>query len=205
MKPESIFLIAIVLVVFAVVGFTFIGLNIAADAAGDITPEATLPVTTEAVPDETEATEAECTEPETTEATASTGLYYDVPLSEDLQFHIIKQAERCGIDPAIILAMIWKESTYYSKAVGDNGNSFGLMQIQPRWHSARMAKLGCTDLFDPYQNVVVGVDYLAENLNRYGNIEAALTAYNAGSYTGTVTNYAHTVLAMAAEIRGEAQ
>lgn len=205
MKPESIFLIAIVFIVIAVVGFTFIGLNIAADLAGNITPETTLPVTTEAVPDETEATETECTEPETTEATASTGLYYDVPLSEDLQFHIIKQAERRGIDPAIILAMIWKESTYYCKAVGDGGNSLGLMQVQPRWHSARMEKLGCTDLFDPYQNVVVGIDYLAENLTRYGSIEAALTAYNAGSYTGTVTSYAKTVLAMAAEIRGEAQ
>lgn len=205
MKPESIFLAAIVLIVFAIVGFTFIGLNIAADAAGDITPETTLPVITQAVPDETTEPEAECTEAETTESTASTGLYYDVPLSEDLQFHIIKQAEQYGIDPSIILAMAWKESTYYCKAVGDNGNSFGLLQIQPRWHSARMERLGCTDLFDPYQNVVVGIDYLAENLRRYGSIEAALTAYNAGSYTGTVTNYAKTVLSMAAEIRGEAQ
>ena len=204
MKPESLFQIGIVLIVVAIIGFVFIGLHIAAKEAENITLESTLPVTTASAAAETEETETECTESETTVTTPSVTLY-DVPLSEDLQFHIIKQAEAHGIDPAIIFAMAWKESTYYSKAVGDGGDSIGLLQIQPKWHSARMEKLGCTDLFNPYQNVVVGIDYLAENMNRYGSMEAALTAYNAGSYTGTVTNYAHTVLAMAAEIRGEAQ
>lgn len=203
-KSDSIFLIALALVVIGLVATIFVGLKNAANAAKEITLDTTPAVTTADTTDEAEATDTECTVPETTEATASVTLY-DVPLSDQLQLHIIEQAEAHGIDPAIILAMAWKESTYYAKAVGDGGNSHGLLQIQPRWHSARMQRLGCTDLFDPYQNATVGIDYLAENLNRYGSIEAALTAYNAGSYTGTVTNYAKTVLAMAAEIRGEAQ
>ena len=207
-KIDSLFLIALALIVVGLVAIIFIGLNNAANKAQEVKSETiarcTTVVATEATVPETTEAETECTEAETTEATLAVALY-DVPLSDELQLHIIEQAEAHGIDPAVIFAMAWKESTYYSKAVGDGGNSYGLLQIQPRWHSGRMEKLGCSDLFDPYQNVIVGVDYLAENLNRYGSIEAALTAYNAGSYTGTVTNYAYTVLSMAAELRGESQ
>lgn len=133
-------------------------------------------------------------EPETT-------TYFDVPLSEDLQDHIMNLCEDHGIDPAVVIAMIEKESCYTATAIGDGGNSFGLMQIQPYWHSGRMEKLGCTDLLDPFQNVTVGVDYLVEMLDWYdGDIAAALTAYNRGSYNGTVTNYAWTVMAIAEEL-----
>jgi hypothetical protein len=126
---------------------------------------------------------------------------YDVPLDADLQLHIIETAETNGIDPSIVLAMAFHESTYRTDAVGDNGNSYGLLQVQPRWHYGRMERLGCTDLLDPYQNVVVGIDYLCEMLSKYdGDIAKALTAYNKGHYAGTVTSYAKTVLAKSTEI-----
>ena len=126
---------------------------------------------------------------------------YDVPLSEDLQKHIIAEAEAHGIDPAIIFAMAYRESSYRASAIGDNGNSFGLLQIQPRWHQNRMDRLGVTDLLDPYQNVVVGIDYLAEQVERYdGDIAKALVAYNAGHYSGTITQYAKNVLETAEEV-----
>ena len=60
-----------------------------------------------------------------------------------------------------------------------------------------MQKLRCTNLLDPYQNVTVAVDYLGELLVQYGSIDKALTAYNRGSYSGTVTEYAKTVMAYA--------
>ena len=126
-----------------------------------------------------------------------------MPLDVSLQEHIVKQADKAGIDPAIIVAMAFKESTYRVDAIGDGGDSYGLLQIQPKWHYKRMLKLGCTDLLDPYQNVTVAVDYLSELLNRYGSIEAALTAYNRGSYSGTVTQYAKTVLAKADKLNNE--
>lgn len=130
---------------------------------------------------ETTATVPTETQPETA-ATAALVTLYDVPLSEELQLHIIQTSEVHGIDPATVVAMIWKESTYDAAAVGDSGNSLGLMQIQQRWHADRMARLGCSDLTDPFQNVTVGVDILAELLNKYdGNISMALMAYNAGS------------------------
>lgn len=126
---------------------------------------------------------------------------YDVPLDEDLQLHIIKLAKEYGIDPAIIFAIAHRESNYKSDVVGDSGASLGLMQVQPHWHGERMERLGCTDLFDPYQNVTVAIDYLVELLTRYQTIDKALTAYNKGHYDGIVTEYAVAVLNLAEEVR----
>lgn len=129
--------------------------------------------------------------------------YYNCELSEDLQDFIVEICEEKQIDPAIIVAMCWRESTYNPDCIGDNGNSFGLMQVQPYWHYERMQRLGCTDLLDPRQNITVGVDYLCEQLNRYGDIAKALTAYNAGHYNGTITYYATSVLEKAEALRSD--
>ena len=77
--------------------------------------------------------------------------YFDVPLSEDLQDHIFSLCEEYVVEPAIVMAMIERESRFKPDVVGDSGRSVGLMQIQKRWHSERMARLGVTDLYDPYQ------------------------------------------------------
>ena len=114
---------------------------------------------------------------------------FDVPLEDELQLHILIECEKHGIDPAIITAMAFCESNYQSNAIGDNGKSFGLLQIQKRYQEERMENLGCTNLLDPYQNVTVGVDILAELVEMYeGNIEKALTAYNCGP-TGAYNNF----------------
>lgn len=135
-----------------------------------------------------------------TEATEPAVQLYDVPLEEDLQIHIINVCEEKNIDPAIVMAMAYKESTYRTDAIGDGGRSYGLLQVQPRWHYKRMQELGCTDLLDPYQNVMVAIDYLADQIERYGDLAKGLTAYNAGSYKGTITKYAKTVMAMAEDL-----
>ena len=163
-----------------------------ADAATEAASEETTVETTEYI---TEPTEAKLP---TEAATEPAVALYDVPLDEELQLHIISEAEAHGIDPAIIFAMAWKESTYRANAMGDGGNSYGLLQIQKKWHKKRMEKLGCTDLLDPYQNVTVGVDYLAEQIKRYGgDLAKGLTAYNRGHYAGKVTKYAKSIIAMA--------
>lgn len=130
--------------------------------------------------------------------------YFDVPLSEEIQDHIFEVCETYGMDASVVVAMIDRESKYDISAVGDSGRSFGLMQIQKRWHVERMADLGCDDLLDPYQNVTVGVDYLAELMAKDRGIEWALMAYNGGpSYansmrsSGKVSAYAREVLSNA--------
>lgn len=168
----------------------------------EVTTQPTTEETT-AEPVETEAPTTAPTEPPVTEPPIA---LYDVPLDAELQLHIISEADEHGIDPAIIMAMARKESTYRADAIGDGGNSYGLLQVQPKWHWERMKKFGCNDkedLLDPYQNVTVAVDYLCELLNRHGSIDRALTAYNQGHYNGTVTRYAKTVLAYAEQIKNE--
>lgn len=117
-----------------------------------------------------------------------TMMLFDCPLDLELQKHIVDTCGNYGIVPELIFAMIDQESDFDAAAVGDSGNSYGLLQIQQRYHAERMEKLGCTDLLDPYQNVQVGVDYLAELHNKYGDLEMALVAYNAGP-GGAKENY----------------
>ena len=106
--------------------------------------------------------------------------YYDVPLTKDLQDIIIDTAGGRGVDPALVLAVIEKESGYNPDASGDNGRSQGLMQIWRSAHEKRMQKLGAVNLYDPRDNVLVGIDILAEKLEKYEDAEKALIAYNAG-------------------------
>ena len=139
-----------------------------------------------------------------------TYISYDTPADLDLVDHVRAVGEQYDIPAEIILAIIEKESNYDANAVGDDGKSFGLMQVKKMCHEPRMHKLKCTDLFDPYQNVTVGVDYLAECLaNNEGDMEKALVAYNMGQkgaerYYFSVglysSEYSRKVLEIAADI-----
>lgn len=140
------------------------------------------------------------TEPIVAEPIEETRIYFNVPLSQEVQDHIFTECEKHNINPAVIIAMIERESNFNTYALGDDGRAAGLMQIQAKWHLQRMIALDCTDLFDPCKNVTVGIDYLAELLNKYGAIDKALTAYNQGSYKGSVANYAKEILRKAGEL-----
>ena len=144
----------------------------------------------------------ETTAPETTEP--ETMVEYDpwehIPLEADVRAHVVSLCDEKGIAPEIIFAMIWRESRYDADAIGDNGRAFGLLQIHPRWHQARMDRLGVTDLLDPIQNVTVGIDLLDELIGIYGDVAPAVVAYNKGHYNGAITSYAQDVLAEAERI-----
>lgn len=73
-----------------------------------------------------------------------------------------------------MVALIEKESGYKFDKVGDDGHSIGYMQIYEECHRDRMERLNVTDLTNPYQNVLVGIDYLSELIERYGTIQDAL-------------------------------
>lgn len=107
-------------------------------------------------------------------------LYSDVPLSEGLKEYIVVLCESKHISPALVFAIIDRESLFDEKAIGDNGHSFGLMQIQPRWSKERMEKLNCMNLLDPYKNVTVGIDILSTYFEKYEDIAYVLMAYNGG-------------------------
>lgn len=77
------------------------------------------------------------------------------------------------------MAIIERESGGRADAV--NGDCKGLMQINEKWHTDRMERLGVTDLYDPYGNILVGVDYLAELAAEYDDLYTVLMIYNGTS------------------------
>lgn len=162
---------------------------------------------------EMEKVEVELEEKETVmvqQASADGIRYYDVPLSEELQLHLFQECDGRNIAPAIILAMIDRESDYDSNKIGDNGESFGLMQIQPRWHYETMEELGCDNLLDPYQNISVGVKIIADLIEKDSDVYWVLMSYNGGeSYAnrriknGNISEYALEVVERAGELENQ--
>lgn len=130
-----------------------------------------------------------------TEASTAVPERYNVPLPDDLQDYLVATAHSYGLDPALVIAVIWRESCYQADVIGDNGQAIGLMQIQPRWHQDRMDRLGVTDLTDPRNNILVGCDILSEVIGQYG-VTGGLTYYRwgrvdaDGAYAAEVLQYA---------------
>lgn len=86
--------------------------------------------------------------------------------------------EMYGICPEFLQAVIEHESGGNPRAY--SGICYGLMQIYPKYHKDRMSRLGVTDLNDPYSNILVGTDYLAELFKEYGDPYLVLMVYNMG-------------------------
>lgn len=113
-------------------------------------------------------------------------------------------SEDHNICPELVEAIIEAESSWNPKA--QNGDCVGLMQISESWHQDRMARLGVTDLADPYDNILVGVDYLSELFERYEDVGAVLMKYNGDSRlpeyleTGEMSEYAEKILTRSAEL-----
>lgn len=133
----------------------------------------------------------------------------DVPLDAELQEFIFGVAEDYGLDGELVLAVIGQETNYKADAVGDEGNAYGLMQVHPAQHEARMERMKVTNLLDPYENVVVGVDYLAECIEQ-GGLEWGLMCYNGGAAyademtkQGVVSEYAEGVMMLAELLENE--
>ena len=136
--------------------------------------------------------------------------FYKVPLPEELQLHVFKECEKHNIAPSIILAMIERESGFKPDEIGDDGESFGLMQIQPRWWQELMDELGCNDLLDPYQNITVGVAIVDYFRDKNPDIYWVLMNYNMRPQKaqelwdkGEYTEYATEIVERAAELDAE--
>jgi hypothetical protein len=94
---------------------------------------------------------------------------------ENIENIILEVAKKYRIDPELIHAIIGTESDYDLKAVSPKG-ALGLMQLMPE--TAR--ELGVKNPEDPRENIEGGVKYLRNLIDRFGDIEKALAAYNSG-------------------------
>lgn len=97
--------------------------------------------------------------------------------------HIEKAARKYSLDPAVIAAVMEQESGGDATAVSHAG-AVGLMQLMPR-----TAKGLGVDPYDPAQNIDGGARYLTIQLKRFGSLEQALAAYNAGPNNVVNGNY----------------
>ena len=94
----------------------------------------------------------------------------------DVRAMAIAAAQRHGLDPNLVLAVVGVESGFQPGAVSHKGAQ-GLMQLMPG--TAR--EMGVTDALDPAQNLDGGTRYLRMLVAQYGgDLGKALAAYNAG-------------------------
>ncbi len=101
---------------------------------------------------------------------------------------INQAANRYGVSPALVKAVIWRESRFQPGMVGAHGER-GLMQITEGaardWAKAeKIETFSPTDLFDPKTNIEAGSWYLAKALRHWSEkddpVPFALAEYNAG-------------------------
>lgn len=79
---------------------------------------------------------------------------------EDCKEYIEQICQERHLCPELVEAVIERESNWNPAAV--NGDCVGLMQVDQLQHWTRMQQLGVVDLTDPYDNILVGVDFLEE-------------------------------------------
>lgn len=101
---------------------------------------------------------------------------------------ILAAAKRYGVDPALVKAVVWRETKFHPDARGRAGE-IGLMQIMESaaldWASAEnIYPFEHEQLFDPGTNTLAGAWYLKKLLKRYTKTDNpspyALADYNAG-------------------------
>jgi hypothetical protein len=102
------------------------------------------------------------------------------PASRPFAVFVTEAAQRFSIPESWIRAVMRVESFGDARAVSQKG-AIGLMQVMPNTYAELRVRhrLGA-DPCDPHDNILAGVAYLREMLDRYGST-GFLAAYNAGS------------------------
>ncbi len=87
-----------------------------------------------------------------------------------------------GVEPAVALGIMRQESSFDPAAISGAG-ARGLMQLMPATarKTGRDNGIAYNNLFDPNQNMALGVAYINELVQDFGNcLPLAIAAYNAG-------------------------
>ena len=103
---------------------------------------------------------------------------------EELARVIVSEAGAVGLRPSLVMAVIEVESGARNFSTSPLG-ARGLMQLLPTTGESVAIAIGAVwdgpeSLFDPVLNVRLGVRYLRDLIDRYGDLHTALAAYNWG-------------------------
>lgn len=111
----------------------------------------------------------------------SLGIDMSTNLSSPYDAYFEEAARTYNIPVALLIAMAKVESDFNPNVVSGAG-AIGIMQLMP----STAASLGVSDPYDPYQNIMGGAKYIAQNIEQFKNhsngLELAIAAYNAGPY-----------------------
>ncbi|MCD4782497.1 MAG: lytic transglycosylase domain-containing protein [Candidatus Eremiobacteraeota bacterium] len=103
--------------------------------------------------------------------------------ASDYDSIINEASKKFGVDSKFVKCIIQQESGFQPNATSRVG-AMGMMQLMP----STAKSLGVKNGYDPRENIMGGVKYIKQQLDRFGgNKEKALAAYNAGP--GTVQKY----------------
>lgn len=128
----------------------------------------------------------------------------DTYISDTARAACVECGDQYGICAELLQAIAEQESRGQANAM--NGSCCGLMQVSVKWHKDRMERLGVTDIFDEYGNILVATDYLAELFEKYHEASLVLDIYNDNSKAkenyenGILSDYARSVLERSAEL-----
>jgi len=108
---------------------------------------------------------------------------------------VTAESKTYKVDKSLITAVIAIESRFNPYALSKS-NAEGLMQIIPRWHPEKMAKIGGEEqIVETRHNIAAGTLALKECLVKHNqNVALALQQYN-GSLFDTKRKYSNKVLA----------
>lgn len=114
---------------------------------------------------------------------------------------IEKAAEKNGISPSLLKSICRVESNFNASAVGDDGRSIGLCQIQVNtallhykwWHKDKpeeeRRRLIRSSLLDPRFNANLAAQLMRKYLEEFNDEMLAIMAYNGGPSAAVIKYY----------------
>lgn len=103
---------------------------------------------------------------------------------KEYSVYVTKYAQQYDVDENLIYALIKAESNFEADAES-NQNAQGLMQLMYSTAEDVAKKSGIEltkdNILEPDININIGTKYISTLLDKYGCVELALAAYNAGS------------------------
>jgi hypothetical protein len=102
-------------------------------------------------------------------------------LSEDqaqVALEIARKAKEMGIDPKLAVAVAYRESRLNPNTKNGTSGEIGLMQVMPK--TAEGMGFSVDDLRNPAKNIEIGLTYLKQGLDKFGDPMLAVAGYNAG-------------------------
>lgn len=111
----------------------------------------------------------------------------DFPL--ELVRYVYAQAKAYGLQGELVMGLIAAESSF-RPSVKSNIGAVGYTQVWPKWHQD---KIRGRDIYDPYVNIEVGIQFLSECTGRRRDLRGALACYNGSDSPASANRYFHRV------------